>query len=70
MLRQTPARTTLHRVLVSGDEHATVLLSTNGTTKTGKVLDDRAAWICKIKGGRIVEVETYCDTAAINQIAA
>lgn len=64
---QEPARTVLHKVLISGDEYATVLVSTTGTTKSGFSLDDRAAWICRIRHGRLCEVDMFCDTAAINQ---
>jgi len=64
---QTPARTTVTKILVSGDSYATVLVSTSGTSAKGFKLEDRAAWICKIVGGKIVEVDNYCDTAAINE---
>lgn len=52
---------------MSGPEYAIVLVSTEGTSSSGVKLEDRAGWVCKIVGGKLKEVDNYCDTAAINQ---
>lgn len=63
---QNPARTTVERILVSG-EHATVFVHTSGTSSSGHKLQDRAAWVVKIVSGKIVECDSFADTAAINE---
>jgi ketosteroid isomerase-like protein len=50
---------TLERLLVSRDNLALSLHNT--ARRNGVVLDERLATVCRIKDGRIAEIETYLD---------
>lgn len=64
---ENPARTSVEKIFVSGD-HATVFVNTSGTSSSGHKLHDRAAWVVRIAGGKIVECDSFADTAAINDL--
>jgi len=57
----------VEHVLVSGD-WAVVELHSLATAKNGFRFDNRYCWVCRLAGGKIVEVRAYLDSALVAQL--
>jgi len=53
------------KVLGADDDHVIVTARVRGRTKGGNPIEHRTVWIYKLRGGQVVNAETFADTAAL-----
>ena len=64
-----PQGTQLHvQHLLISDDWAVVELQSEATAKNGLRFDNRYCWVCRFADGRIVEVQTYLDSALVARL--
>jgi ketosteroid isomerase-like protein len=56
------------KVLGADDDHVLVVARTSGRTHGGERFEDRAAWIYRLRDGRVVEAELFTDTARLLEL--
>ncbi len=62
-----PYRATPERILADGD-HVVVLARGAATTRAGARYDNEYCYVCRLEGGRIVELVEYLDTALVDAV--
>ncbi len=60
-------RATAERILADGD-HVVVLARGAAATRAGARYDNEYCYVCRLEGGRIVELVEYLDTALVEAV--
>ena len=56
-------KTVPEKVLGADDEHVVVVVRASGRTKQGHAVENRAAWVYRLRNSQIVHAEQFIDTA-------